>query len=111
MQRLKPPNAASEARDREDRKRSRAALASIVLHVVAAIAFVNSLEIPAALRDLVRGSTRVPFVQENTTYVTVAPGARVVRTPRVVRPPVIAAPSAPPLVAPTETPTVLPPSR
>ena len=110
MQRLKPPDAWSTAREREERRRGLTNVASVVLHVVAALVFVKALELPAALRELMtRSSGRIPFVEEKLNYVGV--GARGTPAARpAAAPPAQSPPFAPPLVAPRETPNVLPPA-
>ncbi len=120
IQQLKRPDEATrEAREGAERRGPFAALSSVVLHIVIAIALWQAIKLPEAFQRLFR-TKAAPIVsskpQERLTYVAVpsrsaesnfapsSPGGR--SSPRPREEPIAV---TPPLVAPREVPSVLPP--
>jgi hypothetical protein len=87
---------------------------SIALHVLLVVFLAYALQVPAALNRMLSSPRDTPATREQLQYVTVDSVAAgqpraVRRPPQVSRAPAPAAPDAPPLVAPREIPTTLPP--
>jgi hypothetical protein len=113
IQQLKRRNSSSEARLREERGRPHATLASALLHVVLGVALISALQVPAVLRSYFSPGNK-PEQAEQLQYIAVTPkgstgGPIAARPSAPATAPRMDEPATPPLVAPREVPSTLPP--
>lgn len=113
IQQLKRRNSSSEARLREERTRPHATLASALLHVVLGIALISALQVPAVLRTYLSPGNKIQPA-EQLRFIAVAPkgataGPDAAQPSAPVSAPRKDEPAPPPLVAPREVPSTLPP--
>jgi hypothetical protein len=104
------------SQEREQRRRRRsgpATVVSIVLHAILVVVLWNALEVPDIIERFVENGRRNQPVQEHIIYSVLPPSGPATTGQPVRVPPVqprAAAPSAPPLIAPHEVPSEVPPA-